>query len=69
VVVYGKSGAGKSSLINLIAGRDVAETDPDSFLYTKIPAPFEVTIGEECFRLWDTGGRHSSMTKFGVGVA
>jgi len=66
VVIYGESGAGKSSLINLIAGRDIVETDPLDFFSRgdEVCAPFDVVISGECFRLWDRRGRHSSMPTF-----
>ncbi|KAG0704674.1 P-loop containing nucleoside triphosphate hydrolase protein [Suillus ampliporus] len=56
VVLWGESGVGKSSLINLIMGRDVAKTSPDALACTINTAPFEVMIGGQCFRLWDTAG-------------
>lgn len=56
VVLYGESGVGKSSLINLIMGRDVAKTSPDALACTTTHAPYDVTIGGKCFRLWDTAG-------------
>lgn len=56
VVLYGESGVGKSSLINLIIGRDVAKTSPDALACTTTHAPYDVTIGGQFFRLWDTAG-------------
>ncbi|OAX34960.1 kinase-like protein [Rhizopogon vinicolor AM-OR11-026] len=63
VVVYGEAGAGKSSLINLIMGNDVAMTSPDRIGRTYRHTSCDVTIGEQCFRLWDTPGRHSCHPK------
>ncbi|KAG2337541.1 hypothetical protein BDR05DRAFT_1004948 [Suillus weaverae] len=56
VVLWGESGVGKSSLINLIMGRNVAETSPDALSCTTTHAPYDVTISGQCFRLWDTAG-------------
>ncbi|KAG1742211.1 P-loop containing nucleoside triphosphate hydrolase protein [Suillus lakei] len=56
VVLLGESGVGKSSLINLIMGRDVAETSPDALSCTTTHASYDVTISGQCFRLWDTAG-------------
>lgn len=56
VVLYGESGVGKSSLVNLIMGRDAAKTSPDALACTTTHAPYDVTIGGQCFRLWDTAG-------------
>ncbi|OAX32446.1 P-loop containing nucleoside triphosphate hydrolase protein [Rhizopogon vinicolor AM-OR11-026] len=56
VVLYGESGAGKSSLINLIMNGNVARTSPDAVACTTTHAPYDVTIGEQGFRLWDTAG-------------
>lgn len=50
---------GKSSLINLIMGRDAAKTSPDALACTTTHAPYDVMIGGQCFRLWDTAGMYS----------
>ncbi|KAG1891684.1 uncharacterized protein F5891DRAFT_1069586, partial [Suillus fuscotomentosus] len=44
VVLYGESGVGKSSLINLIMGRDAAKTSPDALACTTTHAPYDATI-------------------------
>jgi len=56
VVLYGESGVGKSSLINLIMGHDAAKTSPDALACTTTHAPYDVTISGQHFRLWDTAG-------------
>ncbi|KAG2066552.1 hypothetical protein BDR04DRAFT_64532 [Suillus decipiens] len=64
VVLLGESGVGKSSLINLIMGRDVAETSPDALSCTVTHTAYDVTISGQWFRLWDTAGRHSFTPRF-----
>jgi hypothetical protein len=64
VVVCGETGAGKSSLINLIAGRVVAETSPDAPPCTTIHPSYDVMIEGQSFRLWDTEGRYFFTPKF-----
>ncbi|OAX34718.1 hypothetical protein K503DRAFT_671809, partial [Rhizopogon vinicolor AM-OR11-026] len=56
VVVCGEVGAGKSSLINLIMGSNVAITAAGTAGCTSRYTPYDVMIGEQCFKLWDTAG-------------
>ncbi|KAG1840218.1 P-loop containing nucleoside triphosphate hydrolase protein [Suillus tomentosus] len=56
VVLCGESGVGKSSLINLIVGRDVAETSSNALSCTITHAAYDVTISGQYFGLWDTAG-------------
>ncbi|KIJ67581.1 hypothetical protein HYDPIDRAFT_38074 [Hydnomerulius pinastri MD-312] len=56
VIIFGESGVGKSSLINMITGQNHAATSPDAlgctFRHTKYPA----VIDGETYQLWDTAG-------------
>ncbi|KAG1819718.1 uncharacterized protein BJ212DRAFT_1478951 [Suillus subaureus] len=54
VVLLGESGVGKTSLINLIMGRNVAEISPDARTITH--AAYDLTISGQYFRLWDPAG-------------
>ncbi|KAG2338045.1 P-loop containing nucleoside triphosphate hydrolase protein [Suillus weaverae] len=58
VVIFGESGAGKSSLVNLIAGKDVAVTSCDAGGCTTVTNPHEVLIqnGMLKVKFFDTPG-------------
>ncbi|KIJ09095.1 hypothetical protein PAXINDRAFT_34129, partial [Paxillus involutus ATCC 200175] len=56
IVFFGQSGAGKSSIINLVAGSSVAHTSNDTEPCTRVSACYETTIRNETFNLWDTRG-------------
>ncbi|KAF7987024.1 hypothetical protein HWV62_131 [Athelia sp. TMB] len=56
IVVFGESGAGKSSLINMIAGCNIAETTNTARGCTFSSTAYDVIIGASHFRLWDTAG-------------
>ncbi|KAF8548122.1 hypothetical protein OG21DRAFT_803223 [Imleria badia] len=58
VVLFGESGAGKSSVINLILGldHDVARTSAGASPCTLDARPYDVTIQGRNFRLFDTIG-------------
>jgi len=56
VIIFGETGAGKSSLVNLIAGRDVAEMSSRATGCTFKSTCFPVNIGEKKFHLHDTAG-------------
>ncbi|KAG0708299.1 kinase-like domain-containing protein [Suillus ampliporus] len=51
VLVFGDIGAGKSSIINLIAGRDIAQTSSEA---SSLENPsYDVDIGTLRFRIWE----------------
>jgi len=56
VVVFGETGAGKSSLINLIVGKDVAETSSNAMGCTFESKSYEVEVEGIPLVLWDTSG-------------
>ncbi|KIJ19015.1 hypothetical protein PAXINDRAFT_70367, partial [Paxillus involutus ATCC 200175] len=56
IVFFGQSGAGKSSIINLVAGSSVAHTSNYTEPCTRVSARYETTIRNETFNLWDTRG-------------
>ncbi|KAG1815223.1 P-loop containing nucleoside triphosphate hydrolase protein [Suillus subaureus] len=58
VVIFGESGAGKSSLVNLIAGKDVAATSSDTAGCTTGTSVHEILIRNETLKvkLFDTAG-------------
>ncbi|KAF8336741.1 P-loop containing nucleoside triphosphate hydrolase protein [Amanita rubescens] len=56
VIVFGETGAGKSSLVNLIAGSSVAQISSRSAGCTFQSTCFPVNIGNKQFNLYDTAG-------------
>lgn len=62
VVFAGECGTGKSSLINLIVGRDVAETSNDTATCTTEVRSYKVSIDGCTLKLWDTPGLDEGST-------
>ncbi|KZP32050.1 P-loop containing nucleoside triphosphate hydrolase protein [Athelia psychrophila] len=57
IIVCGKTGAGKSSLINMIAGKDVAPTSSDLLRCTLVIKSYDVKLDDSLtVTLWDTAG-------------
>ncbi|KAG2153651.1 P-loop containing nucleoside triphosphate hydrolase protein [Suillus bovinus] len=56
IVIFGESGVGKSSVINLLAERQVAKTSPDTKHCTLRYEAYDVTIKDELYRIYDTAG-------------
>jgi len=56
VVIFGETGAGKSSLTNLIVGEDVAETSSGAMGCTFESKSYEVEVEGVPLVLWDTSG-------------
>ncbi|KAG1741411.1 P-loop containing nucleoside triphosphate hydrolase protein [Suillus paluster] len=56
IVLFGQSGAGKSSLINLMAGEHVAVTSPDMRRCTMRSESYNVEFGGESYKVFDTIG-------------
>lgn len=62
VIVVGESGIGKSSLINIVAGQQLARTSSDSAVCTLAPESYSVRIDGHDFLLWDTPGFNEGLT-------
>lgn len=62
VVLAGECGTGKSSLINLIIGRDVAKTSNDTAACTTEVRSYKVSIGGCNLKIWDTPGLDEGST-------
>ncbi|KIK77429.1 hypothetical protein PAXRUDRAFT_834986 [Paxillus rubicundulus Ve08.2h10] len=57
VIIFGETGAGKSSVINLIAGSKIAQTSPDAAACTLTSQPYHVVLqSDQPFCIWDTVG-------------
>ncbi|KAF9222657.1 hypothetical protein BS17DRAFT_175542 [Gyrodon lividus] len=56
VVIFGESGVGKSSLINMIAGHEVAKTSSSGMGCTFQSSRYRMPITGEMFHVWDTAG-------------
>ncbi|KAG1720687.1 uncharacterized protein EDB91DRAFT_1088738 [Suillus paluster] len=61
VVIFGQSGVGKSSIINLLAGKKVAKTSADRKRCTLEYEGYDVTIENEPYRIYDTAGVDSDL--------
>ncbi|KAJ8584512.1 kinase-like protein [Rhizopogon salebrosus TDB-379] len=59
VLIFGETGVGKSSIINLIMGRDVAQTSPDAPTCTLEHTPYEISLENRRFKLWDVSSTAS----------
>jgi predicted GTPase len=55
-VIFGETGAGKSSLINLMAGKDVADTFCGIDACTTQWKEYSIEFGGEPFKVFDTAG-------------
>ncbi|EGN95024.1 hypothetical protein SERLA73DRAFT_61442, partial [Serpula lacrymans var. lacrymans S7.3] len=56
IIIFGGTGAGKSSLINLISGRNVAGTSGGAHGCTMESRSYDIQIGENNFQIFDTMG-------------
>lgn len=62
IVLAGECGTGKSSLINLIVGRDVAKTSNDTMACTTEVRSYKASIDGCNLKLWDTPGLDKGST-------
>ncbi|KAI9569758.1 P-loop containing nucleoside triphosphate hydrolase protein [Boletus coccyginus] len=56
VVLFGALGCGKSSIINLLAGKPLAQVSADADPCTQRPQLYQISIGGRQFQMWDTMG-------------
>ena len=56
IVLFGEGGAGKSSIINLLAGKDIAMTSPDAMGCTLESTRYTFLVSGNTFNIWDTLG-------------
>ncbi|KAL4080206.1 P-loop containing nucleoside triphosphate hydrolase protein [Scleroderma yunnanense] len=60
IVIFGDKGVGKSSLVNLILGSQMAKIASDESSSTLDAKPYDVTIQDKAFRIYDTVGLYES---------
>ncbi|KAG1745354.1 P-loop containing nucleoside triphosphate hydrolase protein [Suillus paluster] len=56
IVLFGETGVGKSSLVNLMAGQEIARTSPDAQRCTLHSKEYTVGFGGESYKVFDTIG-------------
>ncbi|KAG2066035.1 hypothetical protein BDR04DRAFT_1170994 [Suillus decipiens] len=56
IVLFGQAGAGKSSLVNLMAGKNVASTSSDLKACTLHWQEYSIEFGSESYKVFDTVG-------------
>ncbi|KZP33674.1 P-loop containing nucleoside triphosphate hydrolase protein [Athelia psychrophila] len=56
VIIFGQTGAGKSSLVNMVLGEILAGTSSNAQSCTFESTPYEVEISGKKLTLWDTAG-------------
>ncbi|KAF8552002.1 P-loop containing nucleoside triphosphate hydrolase protein [Imleria badia] len=61
VILFGETGAGKSSVVNLLAGKEVARTSPDIDGCTKACHPYSLIVNDVSYTVWDTVGLDEPM--------
>ncbi|KIK80763.1 hypothetical protein PAXRUDRAFT_15613 [Paxillus rubicundulus Ve08.2h10] len=54
IILFGETGVGKSSVVNLIAGRKVAETSPETSLCTMESTHYTLFVEGRQYHIWDT---------------
>jgi predicted GTPase len=59
VLLFGETGVGKSSVINLTMGRDAAETSPGAETCMLVHTPYEINLGTHRFKLWEVSSIES----------
>jgi predicted GTPase len=65
VIIIGQSGAGKSSLINMLSGEEKARTSPDTKRCTVVEKEYECDLGEgQSCRVHDTVGLEEGLLDF-----
>lgn len=62
IILFGETGSGKSSVINLLAGKQVAQTSSDSDGCTKAYKPYPFIVNGRTYTVWDTVGLEGPVT-------
>ncbi|KIJ67509.1 hypothetical protein HYDPIDRAFT_60183, partial [Hydnomerulius pinastri MD-312] len=56
IILFGEAGVGKSSVINLIAGKTLAKVPSDVDSHTVASTPYDFTLESQHYRIYDTPG-------------
>ena len=67
VVFFGETGAGMSSVINLIAGHSVANVGTGAKTCTLASHPYKISTGIQQFLIWDTMGLNGASSMYDTG--
>jgi predicted GTPase len=59
VLLFGETGVGKSSVINLIMGENAAQTSPDGATCTLTHTSHKINLGPHTFKLWEVSSIES----------
>lgn len=65
IILFGETGVGKSSLVNLIAGKEVAPISSDSDACTLSFRPYTFQVYGASYTIWDTRGFSEADTGMG----
>lgn len=66
IILFGETGVGKSSLVNLIAGEEVAQTSGDIGACTMSSRPYSFQVYGVSYTIWDTRGFSEADTEMGA---
>ncbi|KAG6333248.1 hypothetical protein ID866_5843 [Astraeus odoratus] len=66
LILFGESGVGKSSVVNLISGRDIAQISGAAEGCTLSSTEYAIELGPYHFRIWDTVGLNGPAVGFDV---
>lgn len=66
IILFGETGVGKSSLVNLIAGKQVAQTSGDIGACTMTYRPYSFEVYGTLYTIWDTRGFSEADTEMGA---
>ncbi|KAG6334234.1 hypothetical protein ID866_4852 [Astraeus odoratus] len=61
IILFGQTGVGKSSVVNLIAGNPIAKVSSDAVGCTLSSTEYHFVAGPHYFRIWDTVGLEEPM--------